>query len=384
MRKKLKLLFVLGTLCFFTSCLEDNTGTGRALDRKVDKSEEKSAANDFKVIAYYTGSTGKIDDETVGQLDQIIYSFLHLKGNELHVEKERDSSSITYLSSLKKKNPGLKVLISLGGWGGCETCSEVFSTEKGRTEFAESVKEVLVKYDTDGIDLDWEYPVVPGYPGHPHKLADRENFTYLVEDLREELGEEYEISFAAGGFDTFLEKAIEWEKVMPLLNGVNIMSYDLVNGGSAATGHHTPLFSTNEQGLSADNAIKFLDSIGVPREKIVLGAAFYARVWEEVENVSSGLHEPGRYKESVLFKDLDDYQEEHEGFTRYWDTVAQAPYLYNPEKKLFVTYDDSLSIARKTKYAIEKGLRGIMFWQLSGDRSENGLTDVIYEVKEQM
>ena len=375
-----KLLFGLGTICFLVGCLNNASGT----NKEIDQNDEKVQENDLKVIAYYTGSTGKVDDETAGQLDQIIYSFLHLKGNELHVEKEKDSASIAYLISLKEVNPDLKVLISLGGWGGCETCSDVFSTQKGRSEFAKSVKEILVDYDADGIDLDWEYPVVPGYPGHPHKPADRENFTYLVEELRQELGEEYEISFAAGGFDSFLEKAIEWDKVMPLLDGVNLMSYDLVNGGSAGTGHHTSLFSTPEQVLSADNAIRFLDSIGVPKEKIVLGSAFYARVWEEVDNVSSGLHQPGKFKESVLFKDLGAYQEEHKGFSRYWDTVAQAPYLYNPEKGLFVTYDDELSIARKTEYAIEKGLRGIMFWQLSGDRPEDGLIDVIDEVKEQM
>ena len=379
-----KLFFGLGTFCLLSGCLNDASGTDKASEKGVFKEDEKAAEDEFKVIAYYTGSTGKIDDETVGQLDQIIYSFLHLKDNELHVEKERDSSSIAYLTSLKDNNPDLQVLISLGGWGGCETCSEVFSTEKGRTEFAESVREILVNYNADGIDLDWEYPVVPGYPGHPHKPADRENFTYLVEDLREELGEEYEISFAAGGFDTFLEKAIEWKKVMPLLDGVNVMSYDLVSGGSPRTGHHTPLYSSNDQIPSADNAIQFLDSVGVPREKIVLGAAFYARVWEEVDNVSSGLHQPGKFKESVLYKDLDAYQEEHEGFKSYWDTVAQAPYLYNSEKGLFATYDDEISIAKKTKYAIEKGLRGIMFWQLSGDRPQNGLIDVIDQVKEQM
>jgi chitinase len=58
-----------------------------------------------------------------------------------------------------------------------------------------------------------------------------------------------------------------------------------------------------------------------------------------------------------------------------------APYLYNPSQSLFVTYDDKHSIALKLKYAMEKGLGGIMFWELSNDQYEDGLLDVINNAK---
>jgi hypothetical protein len=45
----------------------------------------------------------------------------------------------------------LKVLLSLGGWGGCGPCSEVFSTKNGRAEFARSVKQLLDGTHTDGL-----------------------------------------------------------------------------------------------------------------------------------------------------------------------------------------------------------------------------------------
>ena len=336
---------------------------------------------DFNIIAYYTPSTGEIDPATVQQLDQIIYSFLHLKDNRLHLEEEGDINSLAYLTSLKQQNPDLKVLVSLGGWGGCETCSAVFSSAEARKEFAVSVKDILETHKADGIDLDWEYPAISGYPGHPYKPEDRENFTALVEVLRETLGREAIISFAAGGSKGFLENSVEWKKVMPLVDGVNLMSYDLVSGGSDSTGHHTPLYSTSQQRSSAVNAIQFLDSLGVPKEKIVVGAAFYARVWEEVDSTSRGLYQGGKFKEALLFKDLETYFEENPGFIRYWDSIANAPYSYNPEKGLFATYDDSLSIAGKTEYVRDNGLGGIMFWQLSGDREGKGLVDVIHFVK---
>ena len=337
--------------------------------------------NDFQVIAYYTPSTREIDSATVQQLDQIIYSFLHLKGNRLHLEADRDVKSLAYLVSLKKQNPDLKVLVSLGGWGGCETCSDVFSHPESRKEFAISVKEIMEQQQADGIDLDWEYPAISGYPGHAYKPEDRENFTSLVEVLRETLGNEAIISFAAGGSNRFLENSVEWKKVMPLVDGVNLMSYDLVSGGSDSTGHHTPLYSTPAQRSSAVNAIEFLDSLGIPMEKIVVGAAFYARIWEEVDSTSRGLYQPGKFKEAMLFRDLELCFEDNPGFIRYWDSTANAAYSFHPEKGLFATYDDSLSIARKTEYVRDNGLGGIMFWQLSGDSPGEGLLDVIYGVK---
>ena len=66
------------------------------------------------------------------------------------------------------------------------------------------------------------------------------------------------------------------------------------------------------------------------------------------------------------------------GFKRFWDPIAKAPYLYNATDSLFISYDDPESVTLKTKYAKESGLGGIMFWQLTNDVKENGLLDAIY------
>ncbi len=336
----------------------------------------------FAVIAYYTGDPATVAPEVADKLTHIIFSFLHLKGNRLTLDDAKDSLSLTYLVSLKEKHPALKVMLSLGGWGGCETCSEVFATSQGRKEFAASVKDLCLRLKTDGIDLDWEYPAIEGFPGHAFMPEDRENFTALVKELRKTLGKNYEISFAAGGFNAFLQDAVEWKKIMPLLDRVNLMSYDLVNGNSVVTGHHTPLYSTASQIESTDNAIRFLDSLGVPREKIVIGAAFYARVWEHVKNQNSGLYQSGKFKQGVPYNRWEAFLEEYPGFTYYWDSVAQAPYQYNANQQLFATYDDKVSIAAKTRYALQQNLGGIMFWQLGGDQHGKGLLNEIDQVKQ--
>src|SRR3954468_15576442 len=88
------------------------------------------------VIAYYAGNAQQADSFAVEKLSHIIFSFCHLNGNRLHARNARDTSVIQKLVSLKERNPAMKVLLSLGGWGGCETCSAVFSNKKDRKAFA--------------------------------------------------------------------------------------------------------------------------------------------------------------------------------------------------------------------------------------------------------
>ncbi|OQP43138.1 glycoside hydrolase [Niastella yeongjuensis] len=333
------------------------------------------------VIAYYFGPPEQVDSFAVEKLTHIIFSFCHLKGNVLVVDNARDSLIIQKLVSLKRRNPQLKVLLSLGGWGGCETCSQVFSDEKDREVFAQSVKNLLDYFQADGIDLDWEYPAISGYPGHRFVPEDKPNFTQLVKQLRKTIGKTQEISFAAGGFSTFLEQAVEWKKVMQVCDRVNLMTYDLINGFSTVTGHHTPLYSTPQQKESTDYAIRYLDSIGIPRNKLVIGAAFYARIFENVDSVNNGLYQPGKFKRGVPFKAFPTMLSQDSGFVAHWDPVASAPWMYNAAQKLFVTYDDPRSMRLKTAYAKYKKLNGIMFWQLGEDTFSGGLLDAIYNEK---
>jgi chitinase len=331
----------------------------------------------FAVVAYFHGDTVQLKHHPLEELTHICYSFLHLKGNRLTVDNKKDSLSILYLTSLKKQHPQLKILLSLGGWGGCRTCSEVFFTDSGRSEFAASAVNVLREYNADGLDLDWEYPSVEGYPGHQYLPDDRNNFTILVQKLREEFGRRYELTFAAGATTACLTQSIDWKRVMPSVDRVHLMTYDLKNGYSTITGHHTPLYSTPDQNESTDSAVRFLDSLGVPDEKIVIGAAFYARVWQNVENKNDGLYQAGTFLRYVGFKDFDSYFGKDGGFVYHWDSTAQAPFEYSPERRIFATFDDRRSVALKTQYAIARHLGGIMFWELTEDTDEHGLLDAI-------
>lgn len=332
------------------------------------------------IIAYYAGDSTGFRQYPTDKLTHVIYSFLHLRGNALAFDNPRSRATVAALVALKAQHPRLKVMLSLGGWTGCETCSQTFATEQGRAEFAASVRQLLAATHTDGLDLDWEYPAIAGPPGHRFAPEDRHNFTLLVQALRSALGPEAEISFAAGGFPKYLRNSVEWAAVMPLVNRVNLMSYDLVSGFSTTTGHQTPLYSTSRQRPSADDGVRYLlDSAGVDPGKIVIGAAFYARVFGGVLAANHGLYQPGKFEKAFNYKVFADSLSAAAGFATYWDGVAQAPYAYNARRQEFATFDDKKSVALKTKYVRDKKLGGIMFWELTGDQPQHGLLDAMYQ-----
>lgn len=339
------------------------------------------AKRKMEVIAYYTGDANTIQQYKVEQLTHIIYSFLKLKGDSLQVGNERQKQTLKALTELKLKHPQLKIMVAFGGWGGCQPCSGMFSTEKGRNNFAVSVKSVLDEYHLDGVDIDWEYPTIEGYPGHPYAITDKENFTQLVKALRKILGKKKEISFAAGGFTKFIEESIDWKATMKYINRVNLMSYDLVSGFSKVTGHHTSLYSNDSQNQSVDNGVRLLLERGVSPQKIVIGGAFYARVWKDVPNINNGLYQPGEFHAFVPYKKALTSLDSSAGFTTYYDEVAHSYWKYNKDLKQFATFDNASTLRDKVKYVKKMKLKGIMFWELSLDTPQYGLLQAIDDEK---
>jgi len=331
------------------------------------------------LLGYYAGDGHDLYGREIGKMTHLIWCFLHLQGDSLAPLDKSQEKVIRKMVGFKREHPQLKVLLSLGGWGGCATCSEVFSQEAGRRKFARSVHALLKRTWTDGIDLDWEYPASQGPAGHAFKPEDRRNFTLLVRALREELGDRYEVSFAVGGFAEQLEKGFEWDSIMPISDRVHIMSYDLVHGYSKATGHHTALFSTKGQAASADAAVKWLVGHGVPKGKVVIGSAFYSRIFSVSDAKGNGFLKPGTFKRTVPWSAMDTTITSAKGWVWHHDTQAKASYAFNAAKGEFLTGDDVESVKAKAAYVREQGLGGIMFWQLLDDKPKGGLLDAMHK-----
>lgn len=329
-----------------------------------------------RVIGYVPGWVAWSDAKPIdaSKLTHINYAFTHVKDNRIVPNKEQaslDDGNYAYLQNLRSQNPQLKILNSVGGWG-ADGFSDAAFTEESREVFANSIIDYVKKYDLDGIDLDWEYPSQSADGVMKARLEDKQNFSMLlklVRDKLDQLGREkeryYELTIAAGATEAYLN-GVEIEEVVKYVDNINLMTYDFAGGWSAKTEHHTNLYGGS---ISVDSSVQLYLNHHVPADQIVIGAAFYGHKWENVESsdhnglgqVATGTPETPIYNEIVA------QYGPVQGFTRYWDDTAKAPYLFNGS--VFISYDDEQSVAEKAKYVLDQKLGGAMFWEYSQDAS---------------
>jgi chitinase len=373
----------------------------------LEQSSAKSVSEPV-IMAYYVPERDYEPELIpVEKLTHIIYSFTHVIDGEMKFGNPEDAGpKLAALVKQKERNPNLKVMIACGGWG-ADGFSDMALTPESRAKFINSAREFIQTYQLDGMDMDWEYPGISG-AGTKARPEDTKNFTELMKGLREML-DTFEqaklLTFASAGWKRYYD-FIELKEVMKYAHYTNVMTYDQVSGESIYTGHHTPLGdvksehiagtpfhahldSLNKSGenldphpRSAQKIVDFLIGQDVDPKQIVIGGAFYGRVWEGVPATNNGLYQLSGdiHIGWMAYHHIRDTYEKDSNFQRYWDDKAQAPYMYNAKEGLLLSYDDTVSVALKTRYAMEKGIGGIMFWELGNDTKEEGsLLDAIYK-----
>jgi len=320
------------------------------------------------------------------KLTHINYAFANIKDGLMVEGYAGDPDNYKILNGLKARNPKLKILVSVGGWSWSGGFSDMALTRQSRKRFIDSAVVLLQRHRLDGLDVDWEYPGQKGL-NNTNRPEDKENCTALMSEARAALdaagkaeGKRYLLTMATGGNDAWIEHT-EMDKLQASLDFVNIMTYDMAGDWNPMTSHHAALFTNpaNPKGGScARSADRFL-AAGVPASKIVLGTPFYGKTWGDIPPEENGLHQSGKPLKVRLradFKDIKTSLEGEGGFVRHWDDAAKAPFLYNAEKRIFITYEDEESIGLKGQYVRERGFGGIMFWEYNGDY-EGRLLDAI-------
>jgi chitinase len=305
------------------------------------------------------------------KLDAINFAFAHV--NEHHgifLRGDTATTALTRLNALKTDNPDLKLLLSVGGWGS-GNFSEAAASEAARTTFAESAARLVVQHTLDGIDIDWEYPTLPG-PGISHSPADRDNFTRMLQAVRDRLdtlgkadGRHYLLTIAAA--DGEAARGLDLPRIVPLLDWINLMTYDFFGSLTPTTGHHAALGKSAAVPADARTTIAAVNEFlagGVPPAKLNVGAAFYGRKFVRVQRANHGLHQSyGEHAAFLSWRELQADYIDRNGYVRHWDEDAQAAWLWNEKDGSLVTYEDPQALRAKAAYVRERGLGGVMYWE---------------------
>jgi len=304
--------------------------------------------HDYIIVGYATYWDSTMPDPEL--LTHINYAFAHIKSDfeSLDIKSE---SRLKKIAELKKTHPGLKVLLSVGGWE-AGNFSEMAADATHRKNFCNNCLAAVNKYGLDGIDIDWEYPTSSA-AGISSSPDDTRNYTLMMADLRETLGEGKLITMASSAN----AKYVDFRSAIQYMDFVNIMTYDM----GKPPYHNAGLYASSMTKRSCDESVELHYKAGVPYEKIVLGIPFYG-------------HGNGR----EFSTDCVDYNEiNFDGFYKCWDKDAMVPYLTNATGEMVLSYDDEASVSLKAEFIRKKGLLGAMYWNIEADGADWPLSKAI-------
>ena len=223
------------------------------------------------------------------------------------------------------KEHGTNVILSIGGWETSSNFPQVSADPPKRENFAHWCVKHIQQFGFDGIDIDWEFP---GYIQHKGTDQDRENFTILLQTVRDSLQTLEDISGKSLLLTVSLPAAavhlldIEVEKITSIVDYLNIMTYDLHGSWGKISNHNSALYGP-AQGDSArclDGAFKlYHETHNVPSDKITLCAAFFgysytncSEIYGEHQGADTSLFKAG---EDILYTQI---AEKMDLFERYW------------------------------------------------------------------
>lgn len=228
------------------------------------------------------------------------------------------------LAQYKKQYPGVRILMSVGGWAGSTgfytmtTNADGTVNTAGINTFADSVVAFLRQYPFfDGIDIDYEHPSTDTQAGAPADFTTSQprlaglmtSYKQMIQVLRQKLdaaavqdSKYYFLSIAGSGSGWVL-RGEENLPILQYLDFVNVMSYDLHGTWNQYVGPNSALYDDGKDAeLVAGQAYQY-QNIGylnvdwayhyyrgaMQSGRINMGIPYYTNGWKTVTGGTNGL-----------------------------------------------------------------------------------------------
>ncbi|KAJ2732055.1 hypothetical protein IW152_004092 [Coemansia sp. BCRC 34962] len=366
------------------------------------------AQQDQIVVGYYPSwKKAKIDGMDLSQYTHINLAFA-IPDATGKFKFEGQAFVADVVTNLHAK--GTKALLSVGGWTGSNLISGTLKDETTRQTFMDSMVSYIKDNKLDGIDIDWEYP---GRMGNTCNIIDEKNdtpnFLKFLKDLRAALDTAFTdekklitMEVCVEPFDVNGAPSTDVAAFAKVVDFANIMQYDINGAWNNITGPNAPFNFKKDMGMQASfvSAIDAWTNAGWPANQLTAGIGFYGRstttagdmtkdpenqYQEQLKEVPLGDKDDAPWTDSCAGTTSNSgiWQWKHlrnEGvltspdiaaapWVRQWDDESKTPWLFNPNTKQFISYDDPQSIKVNMDYAASKGLAGAMVWSIEMDHN---------------
>ncbi|XP_034193394.1 putative chitinase 10 isoform X2 [Osmia lignaria lignaria] len=350
----------------------------------------------FKMICYFTNwawyrqEGGKFlpEDIDTDLCTHVLYGFAVLDGSQLTIKShdpwaDIDNKFYERVAALKSK--GIKVLMAIGGWNDSagDKYSRLVNSPSARRRFIENVIQFIEKYEFQGLDLDWEYPVCWQVDCNRGLTSDKEAFASFVKELSEEFQPRgLLLSAAVSPSKRVIDAGYDVPTLAKYFDWISVMTYDYHGQWDKKTGHVAPLYRMPndwEPTFNANFSIHYWIEMGAPPNKLVMGVPMYGQSFSLAERSQRGLNAPtyggGEAGEATRARGFLSYYEICERTLKNGWTVVEdkqrriGPYAYKGDQ--WVSFDDAKQVKIKAELIKDLGLAGGMVWALDLDDFKN-------------
>jgi chitinase len=311
--------------------------------------------------------------------------------------------NLNQFRQLKQLFPNLRVNISLGGWTGSKFFSDAVLTPESRAALVSSCIDMWLNGNLpgaapgaaagifDGFDLDWEWPASEGNPGNGIRPADKQNFTKLLKEFRDQLDalhrtthRHYDLTAFLPADPAKIDRGFEVRNIFRYLTFATTQGYDYHGAWESTTNQQsalrTPAADPTSPKFSSQVALDALLARGAPRNRLVMGVPFYSHGWTGVNPANFGLFQPSTGPAPATFEaGTEDYKvlkTQLSRFTVYRDNRAGFAWLF--DGTTFWTWDDPVEMTRKARYVNDRHLGGVMIWSLDADTTSGELIAALH------
>ena len=324
-----------------------------AIEKKGQIKDKVSMVWDYYSEYVYAPDRNGTDIKGINVVSPTMFTLVNEGKGKIHENVGQEG--INYIKWAHSN--GYKVWPSIANSPYIETTSEIMNDYNLRHNLIENIVGLVVKYDLDGINIDFEYM-------HDE---DKDLFSRFIIELKPRLNE---IGAVLSVDVTAPDGSEEWSLcydryiIGKVADYIVFMAYDQYGESSTKPG------TTAGYNWIKANLNKFVGQEGVDSEKIILGIPFFTRVWEEKDGKLISKSPIDMKKIQNLVPD---------GASKVWDEDLKQYYI--EFVKDGITYkiwaEDEESIKAKLSLIEEYNLTGAAYW--AKDREPDSIWNIISE-----
>ncbi|KAK6621432.1 hypothetical protein RUM44_001239 [Polyplax serrata] len=275
----------------------------------------------YDSTAYYREDSGKFLvadlEHSLNSCSHVVYGYAKIDESDFKVKSmdpnldlEEGIGNYKAVTALKKRFPGLNVLLSVGGRADTEGNQDKYLTllrdADHRAAFVKSAKSLIEQYGFDGIDLAWQFPLIRIKPRNKlssvwHKIkktfgyakgskdlqADehRAGFTDLIKELKSAMRSDGHLVTASVIPHTNYSIYYDAKEISQYLDAIHLFSFDFLTSNTKISpevaDYPAPLYPSYDRNpeFTVDFMTTWFLNHSMPANKIILGIPAHGRSW---------------------------------------------------------------------------------------------------------